>query len=293
MRLERIVVGIDFSWSSISALQWVSRELAPDAEFVLVHALVVPEPPGLLREPGATDTLVDLATESARRRLRAAANTLAQTNAPCVVRRGAPEDVLTATARELDADLIVMGPHRPRHGLSARMDTTVERLVARSNVPVLMLPTLPLQRPTHVLVPTEDVTSAGPLDAWADTLATRLGARITRLTVISASVPSHLLGPLPAAGATRSPTSNADANAHDDWIGRLLDHAADDAGIAERESTFGEPGQEILAAAARYGSLIVMARQRAGNLRRAFLGSVTREVLRGAHSPVVVIPQPH
>lgn len=291
MRIDRIVVGIDFSWPSITALQWVSRELAPDAEVVLVHALEIPEPPGILREPGATDTLAEVATEGARRRLDAAANTLAREHSSCLVRRGAPEDVLAAVAEELDADLVVAGPHRRRHGLWERRDTTVERLVARSTVPVLLIPVTPPARPAHVLVPTEEATVKSATGAWAEAMAERLGARLTRLTVVGAAVPSHLLGTVPMAGAAGEWAPYPEPGGRGGWIDALLD-TSDDDGVPERETTFGEPGQEIIATAERYASLIVMGRQRAGNLRRAFVGSVTREVLRGATTPVLVVPEP-
>lgn len=289
--LQSVVVGIDFSWPSITTMQWVSRELAPGAELVLVHALEIPEPPGILREPGATDTLEEVATEGARRRLRAAANTLARENAPCLVRRGAPDEVLTAVARELDAGMIVVGPHQPRHGLWERFDTTVERLVGRSSVPVLLVPSVPQRRLEHVLLPAEDVTRPAAAARWAEALALALGARITRLTVVGASVPSHLLRPLPATSPGAGSTSDGELADRDRWTDST-DATGDDGGVPERETAFGEPGAEILAAAARYGSLVVMGRRRAGSLRRALLGSVTREVVRGARTPVLVVPEP-
>jgi Universal stress protein family len=47
--LKRVVVGIDFSESSLTAATWVARHVAPGAELVLVYALHVPEPPSFLR----------------------------------------------------------------------------------------------------------------------------------------------------------------------------------------------------------------------------------------------------
>ena len=37
MRIEKIVVGIDFSRPGIDAAKWVTRHFAPDAEFILAH----------------------------------------------------------------------------------------------------------------------------------------------------------------------------------------------------------------------------------------------------------------
>lgn len=64
-------------------------------------------------------------------------------------------------------------------------------------------------------------------------------------------------------------------------------------GAIETEVTFGEPGQEILFAATRLRSdLIVIGRARSGAVRRALLGSVTSEVLREAPCPVLVVTAP-
>jgi nucleotide-binding universal stress UspA family protein len=59
------------------------------------------------------------------------------------------------------------------------------------------------------------------------------------------------------------------------------------------ECVFGDPGREIVAMAEKQAfELIVMGG--GGNLVHAGLGGITREVLRGAHCPVLVTPHvPH
>jgi nucleotide-binding universal stress UspA family protein len=56
------------------------------------------------------------------------------------------------------------------------------------------------------------------------------------------------------------------------------------------EVTFGEAGQEILAAAERHDTdLIVTGSHGGGAMRRLVVGSVAAEVLRGATCPVLVV----
>lgn len=45
MKIRRIVVGVDFREPSVAAARWTARELAPDAEIVLLHVVDVPRPP--------------------------------------------------------------------------------------------------------------------------------------------------------------------------------------------------------------------------------------------------------
>ncbi len=65
------------------------------------------------------------------------------------------------------------------------------------------------------------------------------------------------------------------------------------AAASESEVTFGEAGQEILAAAERLeADLIVMGRSGEGRIRRALLGSVTRKILRESQRPLLVVVEP-
>ena len=59
------------------------------------------------------------------------------------------------------------------------------------------------------------------------------------------------------------------------------------------EVDFGEPGQEIVAAAVRqHSDMIVLGSRGAGSVRRALLGSVVSEVLHQAPCPVLVVVDP-
>lgn len=291
--LSRVIVGTDFSWPSIESLRWLALELLPDAQLVLVHALEVPDAPAIVREPNAPDTAGEVATEGARRRLAALRLAIGRPDAPCIVRRGAPDVVLPAVAREQVADAIAVGPHRHRHGLWDRLGTTAERLLSQATVPVLLLPCVPDTRPTRVLVPMEDGTRPTEAVRWGRIVAQQIGARMTTVTVVGAAVPSHLLAPVHASPASAAGewASFDPVAGRDRWIDDLLDAGTGEL-TAEHETCFGDAGEEIVATAERIGDcVIVMGRARAGAVRRAFLGSVTREVLRAAPCPVLVVPE--
>ena len=50
MRIERIVVGVDFSRPGIDAATWVTRHFAPGAEFILAHIIETPRTPSFLSD---------------------------------------------------------------------------------------------------------------------------------------------------------------------------------------------------------------------------------------------------
>ncbi|MCG6896986.1 MAG: universal stress protein [Thiocapsa sp.] len=57
----------------------------------------------------------------------------------------------------------------------------------------------------------------------------------------------------------------------------------------EEKSVWGEPREEIVAAAEATDALIVMGRRGLGQVRKLFIGSVSDAVLRNAHRPVTLV----
>lgn len=165
MRLARIVIGMDFSVGAVAAARWTARELAPAAELVLVYCGaprgdVLPLPRG-----AATARLQTLTADLAPALVRVA------------VRTGDPADGLAAMAEEVEADLIVIGPHGAPAG-SDEIGSTAERLVRRSRVPVLLAAGGLRGRPHRVLVPlaADDVSPA--VLEWTRVLEAPSGVKI-------------------------------------------------------------------------------------------------------------------
>jgi nucleotide-binding universal stress UspA family protein len=295
MKLERVLVGIDFSPSSIDAASWVGRYFASGAELVLAHVISIPEPPPIVRSRfPRRDLLIGTVREGAEKKLREISMSLSAARMWLEVREGGPVECLTALAEDFKADVVVAGAHGERAGLLEGLGSTADHLVRASTRPVLLVIHQRLTTPRHILVPLDKPAHATDALRWTSVLSQRFSARVTTMHVVTGGVASGAL----AALAVVSGTPQVDvgpalvvAEGSDRWL-----EGAVAAGIpreqASSEVVSGEPTREILAAAKRLDAdLIVMGRHGHGNLRRAVLGSVVEGVLRGAPCPVLVVPE--
>ena len=295
MEIKRVVAGMDFSDSAVTAARWVSKHFAPDAEIVFVHSIFVPVPPRFLRGRfPSPDVIVATAKEGAEKRFRELTASFAPSKVQTEIRVGLPVEQISLVANECGADLVVVGKHGQRSGIWSRIGSTAEKLLGSSTIPILLTPKIPEGPPKNVLLALEDpedISRAGP---WLRYLANRFSANITALHVVS----SAILGGILSAESSGPDGLHPDAATLKDEIRESADPwkrelASAGIGPATTEVTFGEPGQEILFAATRLRSdLIVIGRSGGGRTRRALLGSVTSEVLRDAPCPVLVITTP-
>jgi nucleotide-binding universal stress UspA family protein len=295
MRLERVVIGIDFSEPSIAAARWAVRRFAPGAQIVLTHVISVPEPPRFLRGRfPPTDALVSTARDGAERRLKELSATLGADRVWLEVRSGAPSEEIARVASTYDADAIVVGAHGQRPGVWGRIGSTAEMLVRHSSVPVLLATGLRDAKIRHVLVALDDSEVAHAAARWANFVATRESARVTALHVVSAAV----LGGVLAGAGNGSHEGEDDEHTREElrreadrWMGAVVGGALSAEQVGS-EVRFGHPGEEILAAAERHDSdLIVVGSHGRGVASRLFVGSVAAEVLRGARCPVLTVKE--
>lgn len=286
MNLHRIVIGIDFSEPSTQAARWVATHLAPDAEVVLVHAVDIPAPPGPLRHLATPpDTLEETAREGADQRLRAVSRSAGLHRSWIEVRRGDAADLLAAVAVEYRADLIVLAAHGDRHGVPPLLGSVAERVIGQSAVPVLLMRAAASGRPRHVLAAVDGSELSPMVSAWSHELASRFGAEETLLTVSPAAAPPALV-----AAATHA-VNHPSAEGRGEWIRQALGVLGADE--TPREVAVGDAAHEILAAASRHESgVIVIGRRGVGQARRALFGGVARSVLRDARCPVLVVAEP-
>ncbi len=159
MKLERIVVAVDFLEPGLEAARWAAVHFASDSALRLVHVIDVPTPPFFLRGLyPSPDELVEMAEEGARTRLEELARDLGRARRGSVdtdVRSGQPHEEIEAAARAHAADLIVVGHHAPRGGVWEVLGTTAERLIRGASVPVLLADHLPGGSPDQILAPIE------------------------------------------------------------------------------------------------------------------------------------------
>jgi nucleotide-binding universal stress UspA family protein len=214
------------------------------------------------------------------------------------VRVGKPAEQLAEAARAHNADLIAVGRHGERPGVWGHLGSTADKLVRAATTPVLLATGVRDVRPRRILVALDDSEATDVLVDWAHALAERFAARVTAVHVVGSAIMTHALA---EPGATMAVGGGMpdDAAAHegvrrdaDRWVRSLVA-----GGVAEdrvsSEVAFGEPGQEILAAAERNGAeLVVVGSHGAGRIRRMLVGSVASEVLRGARCPVLVVVPP-
>jgi nucleotide-binding universal stress UspA family protein len=153
MHVQRVVVGVDFSATSVAAVRWTARELATDAELVLVHAVDVPEPPSFLRGRfPPRETLAGTAHDGADRKLRELSASLGVQRIWLEVRDGRADDVIDAVAAEYRADLVVTGAHGERAGVLKQLGSTAERVARAAPAPVLLAREPLPAKPATVLV---------------------------------------------------------------------------------------------------------------------------------------------
>lgn len=297
MRIERIVVGVDFSAHSMAAVEWVALNF-PSAALVLVHCIAVPRVPGLVeRHEESRRRLMALARASAAERLALLVRALAGRTVWADVREGAAVEALVTAVGDHDADLVVVAT-TGSHGAPAAsvVGHTAERLARCSPVPVLLCTGAQRARPARILVAVDDADITPSVLAWTRHLAARFDARVAAVHVVSSAVLSHVLSIAAAQdgaeGAAPERAREAFRRETDGWISGMVTGSLD-ARRATSEVDFGEPGREIVAAALRHDSdLVVLGSHGAGGVPRVLLGSVVSEVLHHAPCPVLVVVDP-
>jgi nucleotide-binding universal stress UspA family protein len=292
MRLERIIVGIDFSASSIAAARWIATHFAPSAELILAHSVFIPEPPRFLRGRfPSSASLIENARAGAEARLVELARSLEPAKTRVEICVGHPAEQMPLLAMRLEADLLVVGKHGERPAVWRMLGTTAEQLLRTAKTPVLLVAGVRDVRPRRILLALDDVDASSQAVDWARGLALRFGAQATALHVVTSVLSTSALA-LAAAGAVGLEPDPHAARAElyeevDRFVQELVPAAEQPRW--QSECVFGKPGREIVAMAdERAFELIVMGG--GGSVIHPGLGGITREVLRGAHCPVLVTP---
>jgi nucleotide-binding universal stress UspA family protein len=291
MKLERIIIGIDFNASSIAAARWVAAHFAPSAELILAHCVFIPEPPRFLRGRfPASHALIENARAGAEIRLQELAHTLAPAKTGIEICVGHPAQQMPLLAARLDADVLAVGKHGERPGVWRMLGTTAEQLLRTAKAPVLLVGGVRDVRPRRILLALDDVDASSPAVEWARDLVLRFGAHGTALHVVPSVLSTSALALAAAGAGLESEASTAREELHED-VNRFVQELvpASERPRWRSECVFGEPGREIVAKAGEGGfELVVMGG--GGSAIHAGLGGIAREVLRGAQCPVLVTP---
>jgi nucleotide-binding universal stress UspA family protein len=281
-----VVIGVDFGSASLAAARWTAHHLVPEAELVLVHVVEVPKVPAYLRGLAfAADRVTNRATAMMRVALTALGDALGSVRCAIEVRSGRPAEQLHAVAEEHEADLLVLG----RSGKHARgvkqLGSTVERVLRRSAIPVLVAGGALAAAPRRILAAVDEGELARDVLEWARRMAARAeperSGAVTALHVTSDAL-SEYLG---ARGGDAAAVT---------WLKARVSDCSLDAATTEIAVAPGDPRRQILVAADAFDSdLIVVGRRGADGAAGTEIGGVARAALRPTGRAVLVIPPAH
>ena len=309
MQLERVIVAVDFSATSLAAARWVAMQLAPRAEVVLAHVVTEPAAPAFLRPhlPPLSRIVADL-TPGLEGALRGLAGAVDSARVRVRLLTGEPVEALASFGQELGADLICLGRRRSRRGAARFGHTTAQRLLAQTRIPVLVVPSARPTHPARILAPIDDRPGSSTDLAAACELAQAYDAAIEVLHVLSPELPRVV-----SSGAAVHPPSLL-ARLHgtgkeqlelltQDWLASQVRKVSGAAPRLAQHVRFGDPGEQIIDFVRAAGvDLVVIGRghnETAANATSCAaeelpLGSTARLVLLASPCPVLVLsPTPH
>jgi universal stress protein E len=294
LEIRSILVATDLLPSSDSVVAGAAALASrAGAELHLLTALEIPPMP----YPGTT-TAVDFQSQihKARRTLHEQADRALPENASChsyhVAIDPAPRAILERAAA-VGADLIVIGPHRPRAFRGPILGNTADRILRSANVPVLLVPDT-LEFPLRTVVSPIDLSdpARGALDqafVWSGSLGdtdTDSGLPGVSLRVIHV-IPKHYASyDIPFDRAVIGPQLHTEIEDAQRRVG-----SASSVDVREEAVWGNAPSTEILKYAETEGAdLLVMGTHGYGAVGRALIGSVTSRVARAAPCAMLLVP---
>lgn len=227
----------------------------------------------------ASDTLSELAQQIARQHA---------VDAPWHLGRGPIVAGITDRARQLGADLLVVGASSAallRHWL---LGATADRLLRATTCPILFVRQTPHEPYRTVLVPV-DFSSCSVLSI---TRARSLAPQAQIVLLHACALPFE--GKMRFAGVSDDTVMQYRSDARRKATTQLQ-LLADQAGLLPQQWTSvvtqGDPGQDILQQQVEHDAdLIALGKHGAGMTEELLLGSVTQQVLGQAHCDVLVTP---
>jgi len=292
--LQRILHPTDFSDSSRRAFGYaLALAAGHGAVLTALHVVagtMVPANEGaFLADPTLFDRTAREAILSELGAVVAPARRLG-VRAETLVREGDPAAEIAAAARELPADLVVMGTHG-RSGVSRWvLGSVAETVLRRVPCPVLTVPAhAPAQADpvpfSRILCPSDFSPSSITALRYGEALADRSGASLMLVHVLDRENLRRMERRWPAGLRSRDYEATALL---------MLDGLRGDGrprhAPTEEFVTWGKPAAEILKVAREHhADLIVMGGHGRSLLGLMAFGSVTHEVVRGAACPVLTL----
>lgn len=254
---------------------------APGARLTIVHVVDLP----------GHDRLVGQARSDARARIEAALGALGAGGRPphILVETGATALTLIAICDDLSPDLVVMRAHGRARIADKLLGSTTERVIAAGGVPVLVIKR-PVKRPyARVLLATDGSDAAADALMFIAALLPAAALHLVQAVQIAAQLEQAMLrvGTQRAALDAHLATLTGQAKAH------LRALAATVAPRATTHVLRGDPAKALIRASQRPNvDLLALGAGPPGLIRRAFIGSVSRRLLREAACDVLIWQPP-
>lgn len=288
--LSKIVAGVDFSHRSHQALVWAAHHLAPDAEYVFVHAMEVPVPPSFLGESGDQHAIVEELQAAIQRDMDTLTDELGTVRHRDEIPLGKASKVLNEVAQREEADLILLGPHGERGGIEGLLGSTAERVLSNSTIPVLLAAGDFLGAPRRVLIAIDDSPIRLEVLAWSRFLANRFQATIHACHCLDA----RLFGRMRLVSSAHRVEELADQSreAAANWVSEQLESVGLPGGPDNVTISVDAPAHAISELACDGYDMVVMGSRGERATERILLGSVAKKVIRSTCVPVLLVPAP-
>ena len=266
--------------------------LARALEIARLHAAVlrvvhVIDMPGRGRDLTRTDTLHGQAAIAARDRIEAALNRLGAdaSNVDICIETGSPALRIIDICKDTPPDLIVMRAHQTELISETILGSISNRVVAGVSSPVLIVKREAERPYAHVLLATNGTDAAEEALAFTAALLPASDLHLVQAVQITPQLAEAML---------RVGTDQGSLTDHHNALSQQAkEHLYALSAKAPRSATTrmlqGDPAAELTAATRDPKvDLIVVGPGRTSLIRRAFIGSVTRRLLRDAHCDVLV-----
>lgn len=296
IEINRILCPIDFSAYSERALSYAMKMAAwYGATLQVLHVM----------PPLAPSTTSELAETTRNLTGRHLANVIERHRLPgaevvtALIESAEPAARILEYADAFDADLIVTGSHGRSGMQRALLGSVVEPLLHRAGCPVLAVPShvdsshaTSVRLFPRIVCAIDFSTSSLTAFAHALSIAEEVNSELTLL---------HVIEKPPALSEALQPPdfdfarirAEAEAAAHDRLRQLIPEHARNYCTIETAVLEGGVSRQLLRMAAARNADLIVLGVHGRNAFDLAFFGSNSKDVIRQAHCPVLVVPAPH
>ena len=290
--LEHIVVGLDegqlANGAIVTALH-LSRLI--EKPLHIVHAIKPMRASAWLPADEAEQWYRDEDIEKVRRDrtnhvfelLKPFAVTEPEVEAMLHIEAGHPAQVLSTFAADRRGSVMVLGGHRDRGLLD--FGGTAREMLTHPVCPLWVQGEEPWSDIRRVLVAVDLSSGSGPVLTHARDLANTAGASLSILHSFEAPTPQYdgfmQLGP-PAAEYRRKAEAAFES---------FLEAHGEDVSLAKILFEEGDPAEAVNRSESS-NDLIVIGTHGHSILRRAFIGTHAYKIVRGAKTPVLIIPQP-